>query len=152
MRQGESSVRDRLGSPEFPGSTAGLPERLPDSVLSPRKLAARRWLVRTGLTVFVWLVTSALIVHGEQAPSYALVLEDNAHSVYLSPSCALGRGTLPIATIKAAKHAGLRPDPGCEQSGGFLGTSHSALEQELAFFHLYPKRGTRWRTDGTWKW
>lgn len=152
MTPSESPLRDRARSPEIPSASAGLAESPPGFPISPQARAGRHWLVRTGVGILVWLLTSSVIVHTEQAPSFALVLEDNAHGVYLSPSCALGRGPFPIETLQAAKGRGVRPDLACQTNGGFLGSSQSVLAQEFAFVHLYPKRGTRWRPDGTWKW
>ena len=88
----------------------------------------------------------------EQAPQHALVVRDDAAKVYLSPSCALGRGALPISSIAVARQAGLTPHSGCEQSGGFLGASQTVLQETLAHVYLHPKRGSRWRADGTWQW
>ena len=120
--------------------------------IPPKIRAARRRLVRVGVVVACWVITALAIRHTEQAPSYALVARDAATKTYLSPVCAFGRGQLPITTIETAKQAGFKPDPACEKSGGFLGASQSVMEEELAFVHLYPKRGTRWRPDGSWKW
>ncbi len=125
-----------------------------DSMLPipPKVRAARRWLVGVGVIVVCWALTALAISHTEQAPSYALVAQDNATKTYLSPACAFGRGPSPITTLEMARDAGFKPDPVCEMSGGFLGASQSVMEEELAFVHLYPKRGTRWRPDGSWKW
>ena len=120
--------------------------------LTYKHRAARRWAVGWGVAVLLTVFAYSVTWHTEQAPAYALVARDNAAKVYLSPSCAFGRDNLPISTLGAAKQAGLRPDPFCEKIGGFLGSSQTVMQEELSRMYLYPKRGTRWRPDGTWKW
>jgi hypothetical protein len=126
------------------------PER--SSPLLPHERKGRRQLVNFVIVVVLFVFLYSVTGHTEQAPTFALVVRDNTAKVYLSPSCALGRGELPISTLGAAKQDGLVPDPSCEKSGGFLGSTQTVMQEELSRIHLYPKRGTRWRPDGTWKW
>jgi len=131
---------------------AALPARMPAASPVPEPQTPRRWVLRVGVIAVCIVFAFSVIGHTEQAPQHALVVRDDATRVYLSPSCALGRGALPISRIAEAKRAGFTPDLGCEKSGGFLGASQTVLQETLAHIYLHPKRGSRWRPDGTWKW
>jgi hypothetical protein len=102
------------------------------------------------LAVFVYV--GSVMAHTEQAPPIALVMRDEATKAYLAPRCAGDQSTLPVSTIAAAKKDGFHVDSACSKNGGFLGESQTVMQEQLAHLHLYPKRGTRWRPDGTWKW
>ena len=151
---GETPVRDAAHTRwDAPRAEAALvPPTAAATPLPPREREARRWAVRVWITVAVFVFLYSVTGHTEQAPSYALVVRDNTAKVYLSPSCALGRGELPISSLGVAKQDGLSPDPTCEKSGGFLGATQTVMQEMLARMHLYPTRGTRWRADGSWKW
>jgi len=139
-------------SRDSPPVEAGLAASAAATPLTERERVARRWAVRWGVFGVIMVVLYTVIGHTERAPDYALIARDEQAKVYLSPTCAFGRANLPISTISAAKHDGFRPDSACAKNGGFLGNSQSAMEEVLSKVSLYPKRGTRWRPDGSWKW
>lgn len=120
--------------------------------LTEQQQKARRWAVRWGVVAVIMVVLYTAIGGTEWAPDYALVARDEQAKVYFSPSCAFGHGNLPISSISAARHDGFRADSACAKNGGFLGDSQTRMEEVLSWVHLYPKRGTRWRADGSWKW
>jgi hypothetical protein len=146
LNESARTVRDSLRE------EAGLPVAAPVPPLPREQLAARRWAVSLGVAAVFFVFAYSVTWHTAQAPVYALVARDDAARVYLSPSCAIGRGNLPVSSLGAARQAGLAPDPACEKSGGFLGSSQTVMQELLSRMYLYPKRGTRWRPDGTWKW
>jgi hypothetical protein len=120
--------------------------------ISPKEHRARKRMVLVGAGILLWLFAAASISGTEQAPGRALVARDPSAKVYLSPVCAFGRGDLPITSIDAARADGYKADPECYKNGGFFGASQTVLERDLASIHLYHKRVSRWRADGTWKW
>ena len=152
MVSDEAPIRERAQSWHDVAREPELPARMPEMPLVSEPQTPRRWVLRVGLSAVCIVFAFSVIVNTEQAPQHALVVRDDAARVYLSPSCALGRGALPIASIAVARRAGLTPDPSCEKSGGFLGASQTVLQETLAHIYLHPKRGSRWRPDGTWKW
>lgn len=152
MASDEAPIRERAQSWYDAPEEAALPARMPGTPLKHEPQTPRRWVLRVGLTAVCIVFAFSVIVHTEQEPPHALVMRDEATRVYLSPSCALGRGALPISSIALARRAGMTPDPSCEKSGGFLGASQTVLQETFAYLYLHPKRGSRWRPDGTWKW
>ena len=147
----EEQVRERPVAAGLP-SRAAIEPAAAESPLSPREQRGRRWLLLTGAGFALYLFLASVSGGTEWAPKHALVLRDESARTYLSPSCALGRGNLPISSIADAERAGLHADAACASSGGFLGAGQTVLQRNLSFWHLYPKRGSRWRADGSWKW
>lgn len=153
MDSGETPLREPVGTPrESPALEAGLVVSAGAAPLTERELAARRWAIRIAISAVIWVYLASVVWHTEQAPAYALVARDPSAKVYLSPKCALGRSELPISTVEAAKKDAFRPDSACNKNGGFLGASQTVMQEVLSYVYLHPKRGTRWRPDGSWKW
>jgi hypothetical protein len=146
---GERQVRE--GERQQPGYVTPGGSIVPPP-LPPERLRERRFIVTAAALIIVFVYVGSVMVHTEQAPPNALVMRDEAAKAYLAPHCAVGRNNLPVSTIAAAKTDGFHADPTCEKNGEFLGASQTVMQRELARIHLYPKRGTRWRPDGTWKW
>jgi len=133
----ESPTRERKRTWRDVPLEAGLSVPPAETPEARESHALRRSVFRTGLVVVCTVFAFSVSWHTESAPQHALVLRDGAAKVYLSPSCALGRGTLPISSIAEARKAGLSPDPACEKSGGFLGANQTVLQETLARIYLY---------------
>lgn len=152
MTPGETPVRERVKPwAELP-AVKGLESTATSNAVVGESQTHRRLVFRVGMIAAGLVFVFSVISHTEQAPELALVLRDEVTKQYLSPSCGLLRRELRVTTLGDARRAGLRPEPACERSGGFLGASQTVLQETLALVHLYPVRGSRWRPDGTWKW
>jgi hypothetical protein len=144
----ERPIREREQPPGYvtPGGSI-VPAPLP-----AERLRERRFIVTAAVMLAVFVFVASVMGGAEWAPPRALVMRDGATKAYFAPACAVGHGNLPISSIAQAKKDGFHEDSACAKNGGFLGASQTVMQRELSRLHLYPKRGTRWREDGTWKW
>jgi hypothetical protein len=97
---------------------------------------------------------ASLISTAERIPPHALVIAAPGTRAYYAPACAIGMplGTTQTLTRAAAEAQAYQPDAGCAAQAGFLGGKGTRLMQFFEWLHLVPRRASRWRADGTWRW
>lgn len=146
----ETPSQERLASWHQPWARNSVTPRL----ATPAMAVSRATVVSVGATAVVLVLIASLIGTGERLPANALVVAVPSSRVYLAPACALGvsPGTQVIISRTAAEARGLTPDAACTRNGAFIGREDTRWMQLLSWLHLTPRRQSRWRPDGSWRW
>jgi hypothetical protein len=92
------------------------------------------------------------IVPTRDMPDNALVLLDDQHKTYFSPSCAHEKKTLRPATAAEVRRLKYEPDKACREKTGFSQDSRSLSGKLMERLGLLPPLPSRWNKDGTWNW
>lgn len=106
------------------------------------------------------LLLSVVVSTQQTAPGYVQVYVNESTGTFDTPPCVRGAEIAPgtyrppagfrVARDSDAIRAGLRPDPVCVNSGGFVAPPVSALRALLGLVGV-PAPQPPWRADGTWR-